>query len=91
MQLFPLPEPPADVVALVLDELRQTRRELADAGRIAHMLALPFPGGNPQPVGLRRLQIEQQVAERRRELWMAEVIRIEDRARALGLDVSAIL
>lgn len=91
MHLFPLPEPPAAAVAELLDELRTARRELTDAGRIVHMLAQPFPGEAPTELGRRRLQIEQTVAERRCELWAAEVARIAERGRQLGLDVDATL
>jgi hypothetical protein len=93
VHLFPLPDPPADVVADVLDELRSARRELTDAQRLVHMLALPFPGDGDElrRVGRLRLQIEQTVAEHRAGLWAAEVARIEARGRALGLDVTPAL
>ena len=90
MQLFPLPEPPADVVAELLENLRHARRELADASRIVHMLGLD-PGLALDPRNERRLRIEQQTAERRCELWAGHVRAFETRARALGLDVTSTL
>ena len=81
---LPLPESPADVVALVLDELRAARRELDDARRITHMLTAD-PGAQP------RAGIELQVATRRVELWRAQVASCERQARALGLDVASTL
>lgn len=81
---LPLPEPPAADVDQALDELRTARRELTDAQRIARMLAID-PGAGP------RSGIEAQVATRRVELWRAEAAAAERRARALGLNVSALL
>lgn len=89
MHLFPLPEPPSDVVDAVIEDLRYCRRELADASRIVHMLSI-----DDEPEGgqtRRRLTIEQRVAERRCELWAAEVVAVEKRAAALGLDVRSTL
>ena len=83
-----LPEPPAEQVAAVLEDLRYCRRELADAGRIVHMLAIDEPDAGQTR---RRLTIEQRVAERRCELWAAEVVAVEQRAAALGLDVRSTL
>jgi hypothetical protein len=84
MQLFPLPDPPADVVDQVLDELRTARRELTDARRIVTMLSID-PGAQP------RAGIELQVATRRVELWRAHVMSTERRARSLGLDLTSTL
>lgn len=82
------PEPPAAEVAAALEDLRYCRRELADAGRIVHMLSIDVPeDGNPR----RRIVVEQRVAERRVELWRAEVAAVEQRARQLGLDVASTL
>jgi hypothetical protein len=81
-----LPEPPADVIAAVLDELRTARRELADAERIVHMLDVD--DDDPSP---RRRRVERLVARRRVELWHAEVTTLAQRARTLGLDVTATL
>lgn len=79
-----VPEPPADVVAQVLDELRDARRELDDARRISHMLTAD-PGAQP------RAGIELQVATRRVELWRHQLAAVERHARALGLDVPSTL
>lgn len=87
--LFPLPDPPADVVADVLDELRQARRELADARRLEHLLRLD-PGAQPADEE-RRVDVEQAVASYRRELWRVRAEQAERRAQALGLDVTSIL
>jgi hypothetical protein len=87
--LFPLPEPPAAEVAAVLEDLRYCRREQADAGRIVHMLNVDDEPGDGQT--RRRLAVEQRVAERRCELWAAEVAAVEQRAAALGLDVRSTL
>jgi hypothetical protein len=89
--LFPLPEPPAADVAELLDELRTARRELQDAGRILHMVTVDPLDGDAPRIGRRRETIEATVAERRCELWAAEVAAIEQRGRQLGLDVSAVL
>jgi hypothetical protein len=93
LPLFPLPEPPADDVSALLDELRACRRELADAGRIVHMLGVQNGDGPDarDEFSWRRLRIEQTVAERRAELWAAEVRRVEAKGRGLGLDVAATL
>jgi hypothetical protein len=79
---LPSPEPPADDVALALDELRTARRELTDARRIEHMLTIDPPAGY-------RGVVERQVATRRVELWRQQVASCERHARALGLDVTA--
>lgn len=82
--MLTLPEPPADDVTEVLDDLRLAHRELADAERIVRMLSLPYPGTPPR-IGVRRLAIEISTAEHRRGLWAAEVEALTDRARTLGL------
>lgn len=82
--LFPLPEPPADDVDQALVELREARRELADAQSVARLLHID-PGAGP------RAGIEQQVATRRVELWRAQAAAAERKARSLGLDVSSLL
>lgn len=86
--LFPLPEPPAAEVAAVLEDLRYCRRELADAGRIVAMLGVDEPD---EGHSRRRVTVEQRVAERRCELWAAEVTAVEQRAAALGLDIRSTL
>jgi hypothetical protein len=85
MLLFPLPEPPADVVDELLTELRAARRELTDAGRIVSMLAIEPSAAEHA----RRLWVEQQTAEHRAQLWAATVASLENKARGLGLDVSS--
>lgn len=85
---LPLPEPPAEQVAAVLEDLRYCRRELTDAGRIVHMLSVDVPDDG---LTRRRLTVEKRVAERRCELWAAEVVAVEKRAAALGLDVRSTL
>jgi hypothetical protein len=87
--LFPLPEPPADAVAQLLDLLRAAKRELEDAKRIRYLLQLPVASyGSPRSV---REGIELDVAQRRVELWRAEVATVERTARALGIDVTSAL
>ena len=81
---LPPAEPPADDVARVLEQLRNARRELTDAQRIVTMLTA-------DPLAQPRGGIELQVATRRVELWRAQVITTERRARALGLDVASTL
>ena len=82
--LFPLPEPPAEDVAQVLDELRTARRELADAQSIVRLLTAD-PDAGP------RSGIEAQVATRRVELWRDQLRSTERRARSLGLDLASTL
>lgn len=84
-----LPEPPADDVAELLDQLRQARRELRDAERLVHMLSLTAPGEVPDRIGRERLAIERTVANLRVELWSATVAQSMLRATAAGLDVSS--
>ena len=85
---LPLPEPPAEVVDAVLEELRQARRELADADRLRHLLRLD-PGATPAEE--RRLAVETAVAGFRHGLWRLRVETAEARARSLGLDVTSTL
>lgn len=84
LPLFPIPEPPADVVAQVLDELREARRELDHARGLVRMLKVD-PGAQP------RHAIETDVAERRVIAWQAVVEQREEKARLLGLDVRSTL
>jgi len=84
LSLSPLPEPPADAVAQVLDELRTARRELADASRIVELLSIDPDAGA-------RAGIESLVALRRVELWTVELRSVQRRARSLGLDVTSTL
>lgn len=88
MLRLPLPQSPADELAAVLQDLRYCKRELADAGRTVHMLGIDEPEDGQTR---RRQTIEQRVAERRCELWAAEVAAVEKRARFLGLDVTTVL
>lgn len=84
---LPQPESPDEHVAQLLDLLRTAKRELDDARRIVHMLAVDT-GAEPIPT---RLCIETDVATRRVQLWRDEVRAIETNARALGIDVRATL
>jgi hypothetical protein len=86
---LPLPEPPADEVAALLDELRDARRELADAGRVIRLLTIAredFDALSGHQVA--KHFIENATAERRAELWAARVGFLVRRARALGLNVA---
>lgn len=79
-------EPPADDVAEVLEQLRQAREELTDAGRIVHMLRVA-DADDAEMVGhrLRRHLYEVIVATRRVELWAGSVAQLERKARGMGL------
>jgi hypothetical protein len=85
--LFPLPEPPAEAVAQLLDLLRTAKRELREAGRIVELLSMDNGPGERSV----RDSIELDVAERRAQLWASEVRTIERSARALGIDVRSTL
>jgi hypothetical protein len=76
--------PPDEAMSRVLGDLRLARRELEDAGRVMRMLEVDRRHRPTDPHSLRWQRIEQEVAERRGELWAAEVRRLEDEARALG-------
>lgn len=83
---LPLPDPPAELVARLLDELRGARRELHEAHRIYALLHY----GEPDPfTRSTRGTIELATAEHRAQLWAAEVRRLEITARGLGLDVTS--
>lgn len=86
--LFPLPDPPAEAVAQLLDLLRTAKRELREAGRVVELLHYGAPDPATRSV---RDSIELDVAERRAQLWAAEVRTIEHSARALGIDVQSTL
>lgn len=88
--LFPLPEPPSELVSLRLDALRFARREHADARRMAHMLTVDAPTDETSSE-FQRNRIERQVAGFRVNLWRLAVEEAEQQARALGLDVTSTL
>jgi hypothetical protein len=82
-------EAPDHDVDLVLEQLRAARAELVDAGRTVHMLAV-----NAEDLAGHQLRwqlIEAVTAERRCELWAAAIARLEDEARALGVDPGVVL
>lgn len=81
---LPLPEPPDHELVDVLEQIRYARRELAEAHRVVELLALPELDRAPAAAWVTRRRIESTVAERRAELWAAELAVLEDRARALG-------
>lgn len=85
----PLPEPPAPEVAELLDQLREARREMHDAGRVVELLtAARADVDRAHPHDVARYWIESSVAERRVEEWALRVRTLVDAARSLGLDVA---
>ena len=81
---LPPAEPPADDVDQVLELLRIAREQLQGAGwrldRVAYLRAL----GERDAMALRVLIRSR---EHEAELWAGEVRALEERARALGLQV----
>jgi hypothetical protein len=85
---LPLPQPPDDRVADVLDALAGARSELVDAQRIVTMLRVGLDDPEAPAAGVvatARTLIELQVAERRVEAWQRVVEQVEHRAHSLGL------
>ena len=78
---LPPPELPDDDVFDVLHDLRDARGELVDARRVAAMVAAEEPD---RPHTTRRQWVEMEVAQRRVDLWAAEVRTLEVRAREMG-------
>lgn len=79
---LPLPQPPDEMVAAVLEALAEARAELLDAHRIVHMIRAGLDEPEAPVAGARQL-IELQVAELRVALWAQTFANIEARASAL--------
>lgn len=79
---LPLPQPPDERVAAVLEALAEARAELLDAHRIVAVILAGLDDAEAPVAGCREL-IELQVAELRVALWARTFANIEARASAL--------
>jgi len=83
---LPLPEPPDERVADVLENLRGARAELLDAERQVTMLRVGLDDADAGVVATARLLIELHLGEQRVEAWQRVIGQLEHRAHSLGLN-----
>jgi hypothetical protein len=79
--VLPLPEPPDEQLAAVLELMEFARSELAEAHRVITMLA--SDDWQALPWAEMRRRIESTVAEHRAELWAAQLAQLADREQKL--------